>query len=139
MDLDDNNDEDMSTTTSSSTGQRSSTVPEHEPSTSTEACDTAQRLPHVIDKTWAAAKEVDTASTPSSGTRARSRKVLRLLMGYPVKLQFGKNGGKCKKRENERPPTLSREERDSNVTHERMHLRLVKRMRQFLRLFLKAL
>lgn len=37
-----------------------------------------------------AVREVDAAPTTSSGTRARSRKVMRFLMGQPIKLQVHK-------------------------------------------------
>jgi hypothetical protein len=108
LDLD-NNASDETTSTTSPSQLPSSTVPEQGTSTST--CDTSQRLPNMIDKTRAAGREVDAAPTPSSGTRARSRQVLRLMMGYPIKLQTHKGGVKGKRVEADRPPPLSREER----------------------------
>ena len=99
----DDNAGDEATTSSQ---QPRTTVPEQATSTTT-----SQRLPQVINKTWATARDVENAPTPSSGTRARSRQVLRMLMGYPVKVPTSKTGGKANKRAADRPPPLSREER----------------------------
>jgi hypothetical protein len=99
----------FSTTTSSPSLHPETTVPEQ--GTSTSACETDQRLPNIIDKTRAAGREVNDAPTPSSGTRARSRQVLRMMMGYPIRLQVHKGGVKGKRGEVDRLPPLSREER----------------------------
>lgn len=105
----DNDFSDVSTTTSSPSQHPESTVPEQ--GTPPPACETDQRLPQVIDKTRAAGREVNDAPTPSSGARARSRQVLRMMMGYPIRLQAHKGGERGKRGEVGHLPPLSREER----------------------------
>lgn len=117
VDLDNSDAEDETTSPSSSpiAGQRFSTAPDQlstlPPSSSLPSLEEQQQLPQVVDKTWMAAREVDAAPTPSSGTRARSRQVLKFLMGHPIKLQVQKGAGKNKRKEAESHPVLSREER----------------------------
>jgi hypothetical protein len=117
VDLDNPDAEDETTSSPSSTiaGQRFTTVPDQPstsaPSSSLPSLDAQQQLPHVVGKTWMAAREVDAAPTPSSGTRARSRQVLKFLMGYPIKVHTQMGTSKNKRKETESRPVLSREER----------------------------
>ena len=108
MDLD-NDSNDLTTTTATGSSESDPLVPEPPATTSTSS--STQALPRMIDKTWAAGRDVDDAPNPSSGTRARSRQVFKLLMGYPIRLHNQRGGGKQKKGNGDRLPPPTREER----------------------------